>query len=187
MTETGIGARVKRKEDHRFITGKGRYTDDINLPGQTHAYFIRSPHAHAEIKKIDAKAALKQPGVLAVLTGDDVAKDNLGGLICGWMIHSKDGSPMKAGPHPLLAQGRARHVGDPVAVVIAETRDIARAAAESVNVSTTRRCRPWCTPPTPRRGVPPRCMTWRPSAIPLSSGSWATRMRPRPPSSRLTT
>jgi carbon-monoxide dehydrogenase large subunit len=69
-----------------------------------------------------------------VLTGDDVAKDNLGGLICGWMIHSKDGSPMKAGPHPLLAQGRARHVGDPVAVVIAETRDIARAAAESVNV-----------------------------------------------------
>ncbi|MDX1715902.1 MAG: xanthine dehydrogenase family protein molybdopterin-binding subunit [Anderseniella sp.] len=135
MTETGIGARVKRKEDHRFITGKGRYTDDINLPGQTHAYFIRSPHAHAEIKKIDAKAALKLPGVVAVLTGDDVAKDSLGGLICGWMIHSKDGSPMKAGPHPLLAQGRARHVGDPVAVVIAETRDIAKAAAESVNIS----------------------------------------------------
>ncbi len=135
MTTTGIGARVERKEDHRFITGKGRYTDDINLPNQTYAYFIRSPHAHAEIKKIDAKAALKLPGVISVLTGDDVAKDNLGGLICGWMIHSKDGSPMKAGPHPLLAQGRARHVGDPVAVVIATTREQARAAAEAVNVS----------------------------------------------------
>ena len=82
MTETGIGARVKRKEDHRFITGKGRYTDDINLPGQTHAYFIRSPHAHAEIKKIDAKAALKLPGVVAVLTWLVMA--GVISLWCGW-------------------------------------------------------------------------------------------------------
>jgi carbon-monoxide dehydrogenase large subunit len=135
MTETGIGARVLRKEDHRFITGKGRYTDDINLHGQTYAYFVRSPHAHAEIKKIDAKKALKEPGVISVLTGDDIAADSLGGLICGWMIHSKDGSPMKAGPHPLLAQGRVRHVGDPVAVVIANTLAQARAAAEKVVVT----------------------------------------------------
>ncbi|MEE4237851.1 MAG: xanthine dehydrogenase family protein molybdopterin-binding subunit [Anderseniella sp.] len=135
MSETGIGARLVRKEDHRFITGKGRYTDDINLPGQAFAYFVRSPHAHAEIKKIDTKAAAKAPGVLCVLTGDDAAKDGVGGLICGWMIHSKDGSPMKAGPHPVLAQGKVRHVGDQVAVVVARTRDQAKAAAALVNVT----------------------------------------------------
>ncbi len=135
MSETGIGARLVRKEDHRFITGKGRYTDDINLPGQAFAYFVRSPHAHAEIKKVDTKAAAKAPGVLCVLTGDDAAKDGVGGLICGWMIHSKDGSPMKAGPHPVLAQGKVRHVGDQVAVVVARTKDQAKAAAALVNVT----------------------------------------------------
>ena len=91
MSATGIGASVKRKEDIRFITGKGRYTDDVNRPGQAHAYFVRSPHAHANIKSIDASAALASPGVVAVFTGDDIAADKLGGLICGWMIHSKDG------------------------------------------------------------------------------------------------
>ena len=105
MSATGIGASVKRKEDIRFITGKGHYTDDINRPGQAHAFFIRSPHAHATINKIDASAAAKAPGVVAIFTGDDLAKDKVGGLICGWMIHSKDGSPMKAGAHPALAQG----------------------------------------------------------------------------------
>ena len=103
---TGIGARVKRKEDHRFLTGKGNYTDDINLPKQTYAYFVRSPHAHATIKKIDTAAAKKMPGVVGIFTGEDVAATKLGGLICGWMIHSKDGSPMKAGPHPILALGK---------------------------------------------------------------------------------
>src|SRR5262245_31992283 len=103
MSETGVGARVKRKEDHRFITGKGRYTDDINLKGQVYGYFVRSPHAHAEITKIDTSKAAKAPGVLGVFTGEDVAQDKIGGLICGWMIHSKDGSGMKAGPHPILA------------------------------------------------------------------------------------
>ncbi len=131
---TGIGARVKRKEDQRFITGKGNYTDDINLPKQTFAYFVRSPHAHAEIKSIDTSHAAKMPGVVGVFTGEHVAEDKIGGLICGWMIHSKDGSPMKAGPHPILAVGKVRYVGDHVAVVIAETRDLAKAAAAAVEV-----------------------------------------------------
>ena len=137
MTETGIGASVRRKEDFRFVTGKGRYTDDVNRPGQTHAYFVRSPHAHATINKIDATEALKTKGVLAVFTGDDLAADKVGGLICGWMIHSKDGSPMKAGAHPALAQGKVRYVGDHVAVVIAETYAIARDAGEKVVVDYT--------------------------------------------------
>ena len=134
MADTGIGASVKRREDQRFITGKGQYTDDINRPGQTYAVFVRSPHAHANIKRIDASAALKSPGCLAVYTGADIAADKVGPLICGWMIHSKDGSPMKAGVHPALAQGKVRYVGDHVAVVIAETLAQAKDAAERVVV-----------------------------------------------------
>jgi carbon-monoxide dehydrogenase large subunit len=134
MSATGIGASVKRKEDIRFITGKGHYTDDINRPGQAYAYFLRSPHAHATIDKIDASAAMKSPGVVAVFTGADIAADKVGGLICGWMIHSKDGSPMKAGAHPALAQGKVRYVGDHVAVVIADTYAQARDAAEKIVV-----------------------------------------------------
>jgi aerobic carbon-monoxide dehydrogenase large subunit len=134
MSATGIGAPVRRKEDRRFITGKGHYTDDINRPGQTYAFFVRSPHAHATIKSIDSRAAAAMPGVVAVLTGAELAADKIGGLICGWMIHSKDGSPMKMAPHPALANGKACHVGDPVAVVIAETLAQARDAAEKVKV-----------------------------------------------------
>jgi carbon-monoxide dehydrogenase large subunit len=134
MTATGIGARVRRKEDQRFITGTGRYTDDFNRPGQAWAHFLRSPHAHAKIRAIDTAPALAVPGVIAVLTGDDLAADKIGGLICGWMIHSKDGTPMKAGPHPALAQGKVRYVGDQVAVIIAETLSVARDAAERIMV-----------------------------------------------------
>ncbi len=134
MTSTGIGAPVRRKEDHRFITGNGKYTDDINRPGQAYAYFVRSPHAHAKIRKIDTKAAMKMPGVVGILTGADLAADKVGGLICGWMIHSKDGSPMKAGAHPALADGKVRYVGDHVAVVIGETLAQAKDAAEKVVV-----------------------------------------------------
>jgi carbon-monoxide dehydrogenase large subunit len=134
MSVTGIGASVRRKEDQRFITGKGHYTDDINRPGQVFAYFIRSPHAHATIKSIDSKAAAALPGVLAVLTGTELAADKIGNLICGWMIHSKDGSPMKMAAHPALAVGKACHVGDAVAVVIAETLEQARDAAEKVKI-----------------------------------------------------
>jgi aerobic carbon-monoxide dehydrogenase large subunit len=134
MSATGIGASVKRTEDIRFITGKGHYVDDINRHGQAHAYFLRSPHAHATLDKIDISAALKAPGVVAVFTGEDIAQDKVGGLICGWMIHSKDGSPMKAGAHPALAQGKVRYVGDHVAVIIAETYAQAKDAAEKIVV-----------------------------------------------------
>ncbi|MGI9484098.1 MAG: xanthine dehydrogenase family protein molybdopterin-binding subunit [Hyphomicrobiales bacterium] len=134
MSETGIGARVPRKEDQRFITGKGNYTDDINLPGQTYAHFVRSPHAHAKIRKINTKKAEAADGVLAVFTGKDIAADGLGGLICVWLIHNKDGSPMSAGPHPVLADGKVRYVGDHVAMVVAETAAQAKAAGELVEV-----------------------------------------------------
>lgn len=134
MTATGIGAAVRRKEDQRFITGKGHYTDDVFRPGQTFAYFVRSPHAHAKIRGIDSKSAVAMRGVLAVLTGKDLADDKIGNLICGWMIHSKDGSPMKMAPHPALAATKACYVGDPVAVVIAETLAQAKDAAEKVAV-----------------------------------------------------
>ena len=107
MTATGIGAAVRRKEDLRFITGKGQYTDDHARPGQVARYFIRSPHAHAKIKKIDTKAAADDAGRARGLTGADFAADKLGSLICGWMIHSKDGSPMKMAPHPALAPARS--------------------------------------------------------------------------------
>jgi len=137
MSATGIGASVKRLEDIRFITGKGRYVDDVNRPGQAFAYFLRSPHAHATIDKIDASEALKAPGVVAIFTGDDIAADKVGGLICGWMIHSKDGSPMQAGAHPALAQGKVRYVGDHVAVVIADTYAQARDAGEQIVVDYT--------------------------------------------------
>ena len=134
MSATGIGAAVRRKEDLRFITGKGQYTDDVIRPGETRAVFVRSPHAHAKIKSIDIERGAKMPGVVAVLTGAELAADKIGNLICGWMIHSKDGSPMKMAPHPALASGKVNHVGDAVAVVIAETEALARDAAEKVKV-----------------------------------------------------
>src|SRR5438270_10467099 len=134
MSATGIGAAVRRKEDFRFITGKGQYTDDISRPGQTYIHFVRSPHAHAKIRSIDAAEAKKMPGVVAVLTGADLATDKIGNLICGWAITSKDGSPMKMSAHPAIASGKANHVGDAVAVVIAETLGQAKDAGEKVKV-----------------------------------------------------
>jgi aerobic carbon-monoxide dehydrogenase large subunit len=131
----GIGARVARKEDKRFITGKGRYTDDVRLHGMTYASFVRSPHAHARIKKIDVTTAKNMPGVVDVLTGQQIVDDKIGNLICGWMIHSKDGSPMKMGAWPAMAPEIVRFVGQAVAVVIAETRNQARDAAEAVEVT----------------------------------------------------
>ena len=134
MSADGIGASVKRKEDRRFLMGKGQYTDDIVLPDQTYAVFVRSPHGHATIAKIEATAARAVPGVLAVLTGDDVAADGLGGIPCGWAVKNKDGSSMVEPPHPALAQGTARHVGDPVAMVVATSKQAAKAAAALVDV-----------------------------------------------------
>jgi aerobic carbon-monoxide dehydrogenase large subunit len=130
----GIGARVVRKEDRRFITGKGRYVDDIKLVGTTHAHFVRSPHAHAKVKSVDASAAMEMPGVLAVLTGRQLVDDKIDNLICGWAITSKDGSAMKMGAWPAMAPETVRFVGQAVAVVIAETKNLARDAAEAVVV-----------------------------------------------------
>ncbi|MBN9071423.1 MAG: xanthine dehydrogenase family protein molybdopterin-binding subunit [Rhizobiales bacterium] len=134
MGMEGIGARVARKEDKRFITGGGRYTDDMVLPGMKHAVFVRSPHAHADIKGIDVAEAKDMPGVVDVLTGRQLKADGVGNLICGWMIHSKDGSPMKMGAWSPLAVDRVRYVGDAVAIVVADTKGQARDAAEKVVV-----------------------------------------------------
>ncbi|HEX2332458.1 MAG TPA: xanthine dehydrogenase family protein molybdopterin-binding subunit, partial [Burkholderiales bacterium] len=129
-----IGARVQRKEDYRFLTGTGQYTDDVALPHQAYAAFVRSPHAHAKIKKISSENARKSPGVLAVYTGEDLAAAKVGGLPCGWLITDVNGKPMKEPPYPPLAQGKVRHVGERVACVIAETLEQARDAAEKVQV-----------------------------------------------------
>jgi len=130
----GIGASLKRKEDKRFLTGAGRYTDDVKFDNQAYAAFVRSPHGHAEVKKIDASAAKGMAGVLAVLTGAELTADGIGNLICGWAITSKDGSPMNMGAWSALATSKVRYVGDAVAVVIAESAEAARAAAEAVEV-----------------------------------------------------
>lgn len=130
----GIGAAPRRKEDQRFLTGRGNYVSDIKIAGMTAGVFLRSPHAHAVIRGIDTAAALASPGAIAVLTGDDVAADGLGSMPCGWGIKDKDGVPMKEPPFPMLAQGKVRFVGDLVAFVIAETPEQANAAAELVAV-----------------------------------------------------
>ncbi len=134
MAETGIGARVRRTEDFRFLTGAGKYTDDIDRPGQAYAYFVRSPHAHATIRSINADAGKASPGVVAVFTGADLEADGLGGLICGWTITGKNGEPHKAPPHPALAKDTVRHVGDQVAVIIADSLNQAKDAAEKLEV-----------------------------------------------------
>ncbi|WP_374678415.1 xanthine dehydrogenase family protein molybdopterin-binding subunit [Piscinibacter sp.] len=129
-----IGQPLRRREDARFLTGAGQYTDDVVLPGQTFGVFLRSPFAHARIKAIDTSKAAKAAGVVAIFTGADLAEAKVGGLPCGWLIHSKDGSPMKEPPHPVLAQGKVRHVGDQVALVVAETLLQAKDAAELIEV-----------------------------------------------------
>ena len=131
-TQTGIGASVKRREDLRFITGAGRYTDDIDQRGQAYAVFLRSPHARATIGGIDTAAALQVPGVVAVYTGADLAADGIGDLPCGWLVKSKDGSDMIQPPHPPLAVERVNYVGEPYGVVIADTLQAARDGAEAV-------------------------------------------------------
>ncbi len=131
----GIGAAVRRKEDARFLSGSGHYTDDINRPGQLYASIRRADRPHARIVGIDTAAASAMPGVVAVYTGADLQADNVGGLPCGWQVKNKDGTPMAEPPHPVLAVGKVRHVGDPVAVVIAATRQQAKDAAEQLAIT----------------------------------------------------
>src|SRR5260370_18780470 len=131
MGVEGNGESVVRKEDWRFIRGKGRYVDDIKLLGMTFAHFIRSPHAHAKVKSIDSSAAMKMPGVVGVLTGKELVEDKIGNLICGWAITSKDGTPMKMSEWPARAPETVRFVGQAVAVVIAQRKNQAKDAAEA--------------------------------------------------------
>ena len=129
---SAIGQPVLRKEDARFLTGTGQFTDDVTMTRQTHAYFLRSPHAHATIRAIDVKKAKAAPGVVGVFTGADLTGVN--GLPCGWLITGTDGKPMNEPPHPVLAQGKVRYVGDAVAIVVAESIDQAKDAAEQIEV-----------------------------------------------------
>jgi carbon-monoxide dehydrogenase large subunit len=134
MGKFGIGQAVERVEDARLLTGHGRYTDDIDLDGQAYAVVLRSPHAHAEIRSIDARAALKARGVLAVYTAADIKAAGLGTLPCIIPLKQVDGSPLATPPRPLLADGRVRHVGEPVALMVAESLAQAHAAAALVDV-----------------------------------------------------
>lgn len=126
----GIGASPKRREDVRFLTGAGNYTDDINLNGQAYVHFLRSDVAHGKINKVDTSDAEKMPGVLRIFTGADF--EGVGGLPCGWQVTDRFGQPMQEPAHPVLAQGKVRHVGDPIAAVVAETPEQARDAAEAI-------------------------------------------------------
>ncbi len=134
MGQFGIGQSVERIEDHRLLTGGGSYTDDFRIEGQSYAFILRSPHAHAEIVSVEISAAKAAPGVLAVLTGDDVAADGLGPLKCMNPVKNIDGTDRADTYRPILAQQRVRYVGDPVAMVVAETLHEARDAAELIAV-----------------------------------------------------
>ena len=134
MTAQGIGASVKRREDFRFIKGLGKYTADIHLPNETYLYLLRSSVAHARIRSIDVAAAKAAPGVVAVFTHKELDESGAGGLPCGWLITSRDGSPMKEPKHPILAAGKVRHAGDPIVAIIAESLDQAKDAADLVRL-----------------------------------------------------
>ncbi|WP_417741336.1 xanthine dehydrogenase family protein molybdopterin-binding subunit [Salipiger sp.] len=126
----GIGASQKRREDVRFLTGTGQYTDDISTYGQTYCVFLRSDVAHGTITGLDTSEAEAMPGVVRIFTGKDF--EGIGGLPCGWEVTDKNGKPMKEPAHPVLAQGKVRHVGDPIAAVVAESLEEARNAAEAI-------------------------------------------------------
>src|SRR5262245_63591663 len=135
--ERMFGKSIKRREDPRLITGKGTYVDDVKLPGTTYAAFVRSPHAHARIGRIDTAAAAAHPGVLAVFTGADMSGVN--SLPCGWDLRKEKNIPgviqdLAMVPHMPLTSDAARHVGDPVAVVIADSHEAAVDGAEKVQV-----------------------------------------------------
>ena len=131
----GIGASSKRREDIRFLTGEGNYTDDINLHGQAHVFFLRSDIAHGVLNSVDTSAAEGMPGVVKIFTGADFAA--VGSIPCGWQVTDKHGEPMQEPRHPVLAEGKVRHVGEPIAAVVAETLSQARDAAEAIVVDIT--------------------------------------------------
>ncbi|MEM6889457.1 MAG: xanthine dehydrogenase family protein molybdopterin-binding subunit [Pseudomonadota bacterium] len=130
--DSGIGASTKRREDVRFLTGAGNYTDDINIAGQAHVFFLRSDVAHGTIKGIDTAAAAAMQGVVKIFTGADF--EAVGGMPCGWQVTDKHGQPMQEPRHPILAHGKVRHVGEPIAAVVADTLEQARDAGEAISV-----------------------------------------------------
>jgi carbon-monoxide dehydrogenase large subunit len=133
MAKFGIGQGIKRIEDRRLLRGSGRYQDDANVPGQAHAVLVRSMHAHAMIRAIDASAARALPGVIAVFTADDIG-DSLGTMQMTLKRKRPDGSPQFTSPHRGLTKGRVRYVGDPIAMVIAESRAAAEDGADLVRI-----------------------------------------------------
>ena len=134
MAKFGLSQSVRRIEDPRLLEGRGRYTDDISLPGEAHAAILRSPHAHARIERIDTEAARALPGVMAVFTAEDLRAEGLGEIPCTIPLKNRDGSPRAETPHTALAESHVRHVGDPIAFVVAETAQAARDGAEAVEV-----------------------------------------------------
>src|SRR2546428_7661436 len=134
MNPEGIGAAVLRREDPRFLTGRGRFVTDLSLPGMLACHVVRSPHAHAVVRAIRIERAVARAGVVAVFTGADMEADGVGPMRCVWAIRAADGTPMAEPPRWALARGRVRHVGEAIAVVIAETAAIAADAAADVDV-----------------------------------------------------
>ena len=134
MAKFGLSQSIRRVEDPRLLKGGGRYTDDVAVPGQAQGYVLRSPHAHARIVGINTAAAKAMPGVLGIWTGADLAAAGIGHLPCLAPVKSKDGSPTSDTPRRALAEGFVRHVGDPVAFIVAETHQQARDAAEAIEV-----------------------------------------------------
>src|SRR5205814_8489119 len=132
MKQFGIGQPIRRVEDRRFLTGHGHYLDDIVRPRQAYAAILRSPHAHARVRGLDTGAAAAALGVLAVLTGEDLARDGIGTIPCVSAVTNRDGSPMASPPRSAIARDRVRHVGDTVAMVVAESAALARDAAEPI-------------------------------------------------------
>ncbi len=134
MAKFGVGQAVTRVEDQALLVGGGRYTDDLSVPGMAHAYILRSPHANARILSVDADDAKAEAGVITVLTGADVAADGLGDMPCSIPMTNRDGTERGDTPHPILARDHVRHVGDPVAIVVADSLNQARDAAELIMV-----------------------------------------------------
>ncbi|WP_299559586.1 xanthine dehydrogenase family protein molybdopterin-binding subunit [uncultured Sulfitobacter sp.] len=130
--DSGIGASSKRREDIRFLTGDGNYTDDINIHGQAYVHFLRSDVAHGTLNSVNTDAAAAMDGVVKIFTGTDF--EAVGSIPCGWQVTDKHGEVMQEPRHPVLAHGKVRHVGEPIAAVVADTPEQARDAAEAIEV-----------------------------------------------------
>ena len=154
MGQFGVGQSVRRNEDVRFVTGHGRYTDDIHLPAETVAYFVRSPFAHAKISSLDVDAARQVPGVLGVFTAEDLAADGIGGVPCTFQLKQKNGAPLVKPRHPALAEGKVRHVGDAVVMIVATTMEAAKDAAELCEIDYEMLPSVADTAAAPRAGAP---------------------------------